>query len=88
MKAIHQPAAVQPEGEKALATRLYRAFYRIRRVEEEIARIYPPTRSRAQYIFRLGRNQFPSGYAMSCAVTTWRSAPIAVMRCISPKAAT
>lgn len=48
-------AAFMKQGDAALNTRLYRSLYRIRRVEEEIARVYPTDKIKSPVHLSIGQ---------------------------------
>src|SRR5438128_6708701 len=48
-------AGFMKQGDTALNTRLYRALYRIRRVEEEIARVYPTDKIKSPVHLSIGQ---------------------------------
>src|SRR5256712_11331074 len=48
-------AGFMKQGDAALHTRLYRALYRIRRVEEEIARVYPTDKIKSPVHLSIGQ---------------------------------
>src|SRR2546428_12236887 len=48
-------AGFRKQGDAALHTRLYRALYRIRRVEEEIARVYPTDKIKSPVHLSIGQ---------------------------------
>src|SRR5678815_4927599 len=49
------------QGDTALHTRLYRDLYRIRRVEEEIARVYPTDKIRSPVHLSIGQEAVAVG---------------------------
>jgi TPP-dependent pyruvate/acetoin dehydrogenase alpha subunit len=49
------------QGDTALHTRLYRALYRIRRVEEEIARVYPTDKIKSPVHLSIGQEPVAAG---------------------------
>lgn len=57
MKAAEARSKVAPE----LAARLYRSMYRIRRVEEEIARVYPTDRVKSPVHLSIGQEAVATG---------------------------
>ena len=48
-------AGFMKQGDTALNARLYRALYRIRRVEEEIARVYPTDKIKSPVHLSIGQ---------------------------------
>ena len=68
--------------------RLYQALYRIRRLEEEVARVYPTDKIKSPVHLSIGQEAVSVGVCEACGRRTSSSAPIAATRSISPRAAT
>src|SRR3954454_1082397 len=54
-------AAEVKKGDAALNSKLYRSLYRIRRVEEEIARVYPTDRIKSPVHLSIGQEAVSVG---------------------------
>src|SRR5438093_4867065 len=54
-------AGFMKQGDTALNARLYRSLYRIRRVEEEIARVYPTDRIKSPIHLSIGQESVAVG---------------------------
>src|SRR5438067_11600708 len=54
-------AAEMKKGDAALNSKLYRSLYRIRRVEEEIARVYPTDKIRSPVHLSIGQESVSVG---------------------------
>src|SRR5881392_2709086 len=60
-------AAEMKKGDAALNSKLYRSLYRIRRVEEEIARVYPTDKIKSPVHLSIGQEAAPVGVCAALA---------------------
>ena len=71
-----------------MCEQLYRSLYRIRRVEEEIARVYPTDKIKSPVHLSIGQEAVSVGVCAALGRRTSSSAPTAAMPSTWPRAAT
>ena len=76
-------------GNRLMHEQFYKSLYRIRRVEEEMARNYPSDKIKSPVHLSIGQEAVAVGRVRSArARKTWSSAPTAAMPCTWPRGAT